>query len=323
MEYRELGNTGLKVSEIGFGAWGISGGDHAYGKTDDGESVAALEYAYNNGINFYDTSNCYGQGHSESLIGETFKGRRGKVVIASKFGFYLQDQKYFQDFSVKHLMESFHGSLKRLQTDYIDLYQLHSPVLSVLENEDLLSELQKLQKQGMIRVIGISPRSPLEALHVAQYFGFKSVQVNFNLIDQRAFDNGFFELATTENIGVICRTPLCFGFLTGFFNKDTRFPTDDHRSKWTPKQVVRWAEAIEKFRDVYSSRYSPVQFALKFCLAFNSISTVIPGMMNVSEVKENISVFEKEDLTDDDLVSITSIYKANTFFEKHSEGVKN
>ena len=214
MKYRVFGNTALKVSEIGFGAWGIGGGDYAYGKTDDKESVAALEYAFDNGINFYDTSDCYGQGHSEHLIGKTFRSRRDDVIIATKFGFYLQNKKYVQDFSVKNLTESIHNSLKRLQTDYIDLYQLHSPEISILGNSDLLSELKKLQQQGKVRFIGVSLCSPREALVAIKSYGFKSVQVNFNLIDQRAFDDGLFDLAVDDKVGVICRTPLCFGFLT-------------------------------------------------------------------------------------------------------------
>jgi aryl-alcohol dehydrogenase-like predicted oxidoreductase len=318
MKYRKLGETGLEVSELGFGAWGIGGGDYAYGKTDDKESVAALEYAFDNGINFYDTADLYGQGHSEHLIGKTFRSRRDDVIIASKFGFYLRDKKPVHDFSVKHLTESIDNSLRRLQTDYIDLYQLHSPDISVLENSDLLSELQKLQQQGKIRVIGISPRSPQEALVAIKNYAFKSVQINFNLIDQRAYGDGLFDLAVDEKIGVICRTPLCFGFLTGLLNKDTKFPADDHRSNWTPRQIELWAGALDKFKDIYSSRYTPIHFALKFCLAFKGVSTVISGMMRVSEVKDNLSIFDKGDLTSDDLTSISSVYKANTFFDRTS-----
>src|SRR3989338_3843598 len=225
MNYRQLGATGLKVSEIGFGGWGIGGvanGAVAYGPTDDRESVDALQRAFDLGINFYDTSDVYGYGHSEALIGAVFKRVRTKVTIASKVGFLRADGP--QDFSSRHIRTAIEQSLRRLQTDYIDLYQLHSPPIMLLESDvGIMHTLESLRKEGKIRALGISVRSPDDGLIAIRKFGFKCVQVNFSLLDQRAVENELMELCKARNVGLICRTPLCFGFLSGKYSAESVF----------------------------------------------------------------------------------------------------
>ena len=157
MKYRKLGQTGIEISEIGFGAWGIggnAGGAAGYGATDDRESKAALRRSFELGVTFYDTSDLYGFGHSESLIGEVFKGAREKVVMATKVGFHSPHEP--QDFSSAHLRRSLEASLKRLQTDYLDLYQLHNPPVELLEREEeILKTLEAMKREGKIRAFGI------------------------------------------------------------------------------------------------------------------------------------------------------------------------
>lgn len=317
MQYRILGATGLRVSEIGFGAWGIGGdakGAVAYGPTDDGESKKALRHAFDAGVNFFDTADFYGFGHSEEVLGAGLAAIRSHVIIATKVG--MLDAAGNQDFSTGHIRRSLEQSLKRLGTDYIDLYQLHSPPISLVEsNGEILDCLKSLQREGKIRSIGISVRSPAEGL-VAANLGFQCLQVNFNLLDQRAAENGLFEICQKKNIGVIGRTPLCFGFLTGQYTSQNKFAESDHRNRWKPAQRDKWAGAYPMFLSALRDpgTQTPAQFALRFCLSFPAISSVIPGMLTAAHVDDNTPASNLGVLTDAERLAIMGIYKENDFF---------
>lgn len=319
MNYRALGKTNCQVSEIGFGAWGIGGtnkGAVAYGPTDDKQSKVALKMALDLGVTFFDTSDFYGFGHSEKLIGEVFRHCRDDVFIASKFGFVALPDA--QNFSSKHLLSAVDRSLKRLQTEYIDLYQLHSPPLEVI-NDELMSTLEKLVQRGKIKHIGVSLRSPSDGFVALQDYAFDTIQVNYNLVDQRAFDIGLFDLCQKKNVGVIIRTPLCFGFLTGKYTGQSRFDTSDHRSRWSEAQIDLWSKAYQVFLLSLTQTHelTPAQVALKFCLSHDAVSTVIPGMLNGAQVRENASVSDGSGLPRDVLVKIRETYTNHTFFVRN------
>ena len=206
MRYRPLGKTGLTVSEIGFGGWGIGGpspGATSYGPTDDAVSLRTLERAFEQGITLYDTSNAYGDGHSEALIGQAFKQRRTQVVIATKAGFPRFDQD--QDFSPGQLRASLEGSLRRLQTDHVDLFQLHSPPIALLRDDPaILATLRSLVQEGKARAFGLSVRAPEDGLVAIRELGFPVVQVNLNLLDQRAVGNGLTEVQVGRLSNLLC-----------------------------------------------------------------------------------------------------------------------
>ncbi len=290
MKYRAIGKTGIKVSEIGFGAWGIGGetfdGAHSYGATDDNESKRALQRAFELGITFYDTSDIYGYGHSEDLLGEVFGKRRDKVVIAGKAGFTKHNGPH--DLSPAYLRKCLEGSLKRLRTDYLDIYQLHTPPMDLVEKTpEAIEELKKMKQEGKIRAIGISVKNPADAIPAIEKYGFESIQVNFNMIDQRALEFGVFDLAEKHGAGIVVRTPLAYGFLTGTI-KDIHFGPHDHRSAWPENQLKRWAEAPELFAFLSKGKdWTPTQLALKFCISFPAVSVVIPGILHPSEAEEN------------------------------------
>ena len=216
MNYRPLGGTGIQVSEIGFGSWGIGGivrDSSAYGTTDDQISRRALEAAFEAGVTFFDTAALYGYGHSEELIGETFHKVRDRIVISTKAGYV--DFSGAQDFSPGYLRRSLKESLRRLQTGYVDVFQLHDPPIDLLEKDDsIMDMMEKLRCEGKIRVIGISTRSPADSLIAVDHLGFKSVQVNFNLVDQRAVEIGLYPACHTHGAGIIVRT-LVFRFPDG------------------------------------------------------------------------------------------------------------
>lgn len=316
MKRRPLGDTGLTVPEIGFGTWGLGG--TSYGPVDETVAKAALLRALELGIDFFDTSDMYGDGRSEELLGRTFRGRRDQILLATKGGNLPHTGMHMpQDFSSRHLTAALDHSLRRLQTDHVDLYQLHSPTLPDIEkNDDLIPLLQGWVREGKIRTFGISVRSPQDGIAAIQRFGFPVVQVNFNMIDQRAAADGLFGLAREKGAGIIARTPLVFGYLTGTLSGNEKFSGSDHRANWPQDQLKRWAEAPRLFDFLaLPGRRSTVQACLRFCLDQDAVSTVIPGMMSIREVEENAQASELPPLSPDERQRIQDIYRTHDFYD--------
>jgi aryl-alcohol dehydrogenase-like predicted oxidoreductase len=295
--YRPLGGSGIEVSAIGFGAWAIGGrtpGATSYGETDDAVSRRALDEAFDRGVTFYDTASVYGDGHSETLIGETFRDRRDRVVIATKAGILPSFRGY--DFSAPWLRTSLEGSLRRLQTDYIDVLQLHNASADVVHAEPPVGEvLARFVEEGKIRAYGFSTPSPQDALALLTIAGTTCCQVNLNLLDWRAVDIGLFKAASAAKIGVIARTPLAFGFLTGRLTRDTTFDDTDHRSRWSRERILAWLDAADAVFAAFgpsADEQGRTDIALRFCLSFAEVSTVIPGMLSPEEVRANIAAVD-------------------------------
>jgi aryl-alcohol dehydrogenase-like predicted oxidoreductase len=317
MKYRFLGKTGLSISEIGYGTWGL-GGD-SYGPISDETSIECLRRAYELGVNFFDTSDLYGAGHSEEVIGRAFRADREKVILATKVGLLPHTGFYMpQDLSPEYIGRALEASLRRLNTDYVDLYQLHSPEVAYLrEHPEVFDALDELCVSQKVRNIGLSARSPLDAMDLLKLYPFASVQVNFNLIDHRGVDDGLFSLAKKEKIGIIARTPLCFGYLTGKLSGKKDFKGQDHRANWPEDQLNRWANAPGLFDKLLQKKaYLPSQLALSFCLQPEAVSTTVPGMMKLIEVEQNTACSDLPRLSNDDIQEIKRIYLSNTFFDK-------
>jgi aryl-alcohol dehydrogenase-like predicted oxidoreductase len=318
MRYRTLGLTEISVSEIGFGAWGIGGpspGTTSYGPADDGLSRRTLDRAFERGVTFYDTSNAYGNGHSEELLGQAFQSRRDRVVIATKAGYPRFDLD--QDFSPEYIRRSLEGSLQRLGTDYVDLFQLHSPPLALLQGDpEILETLRQLEREGKIRAWGVSVRAPDDGAALIEQLGVPVIQVNLNLMDQRAVEIGLLSLAQLHRIGVIARTPLCFGMLSGHVTTDTLFDPRDHRSKWPKAQIARWIEGSRQFVGAVatSDRSTPAQVALRYCLSHPAITSAIPGMMRPEEVDDNAGASTAGPLNEVQMAEIARIYGSENFF---------
>ena len=316
MKYRALGRTGLQVSEIGFGAWGIGGrtvGTTSYGDTDDRTSLAALDRALDRGITFFDTSSAYGNGHSESLIGQAFVSRRDEVVIATKAGYDAWDKP--PDFSPSAVVTSAEASLRRLRTETIDLFQLHNPPPEALRSPELRGALADLRKAGKIRAWGVSAKSPVEAIDALQEFDAAVVQANFNMMDVRALD-GLLAEAERRQAGFIGRTPLCFGFLSGTISKDTAFPPGDHRLGWSRAQLDNWIEGAADL--LVAVKAAPgqeaAQSALRFCLAFPAISSVIPGILTSGEADANARASDVGPLPQAAVAAVLEINRQRQFF---------
>ncbi len=309
MNYRELGSTGITVSEIGYGTWGLTGG--AYGSVRLENSERCLIHAFENGITLYDTADLYGNGASEILIGKQLGSVRKKIVIISKGGMLPHDTFVMpQNFSPKYIQKALDNSLMRLATDYLDIYLLHSPKLEDMQNNDaLIGLLEKAVASGSIKAFGISARSPGDALTFLNEYPIKVLEVNFNIIDQRVLDIGLLALAREKGVGIIARTPLSFGYLSGCLNGYEAFETGDHRANWPESQRKRWAAGYKMF-DFLSegTNRTPAQAALKFCLSYPEISSVIPGMLEIRHIDENIASSDLHKLEFEELLEVRRLY---------------
>lgn len=318
MEYREFGKTGLIVSEVGFGGWTIGGPAMAgeipigWGKVDDRESMEALYSAYYNGINFYDTADFYGLGHSEELIGKAFKGKSDRVIIATKVGHRISpDNNIYLDYSKDYILKACEGSLKRLQREYIDIYQLHSARMEHLERGECIEAMQKLKSEGKIRYWGISlntftPEAEAEFL-INNGLG-DSFQVVLNIINQISLQRVIPE-AKKNGYGIIARMPYQFGLLTGKFTSETRFEKDDHRSfRLKPDVMVKALAALDQFWKELglASNEEKTQLAMSFVLSVKGVSVAIPGIRTKSQAEKNSGPFSK--LDEKTLDKITALY---------------
>jgi aryl-alcohol dehydrogenase-like predicted oxidoreductase len=299
------------VSEIGFGAWGIGGatpGATSYGATEDAASLAALERAFDRGINFFDTADVYGYGRSERLIGAFIRTRRDRVVVASKVGMTRYDRP--PDFSAAHLEASLEASLARLGTDHLDLLQLHSPPPSLAADQpEAIRVLESFVKDGRVRALGVSLASPRDMAAFVALDALSVVQVNLNMLDRRAVTGGVLAQAQRAGWGVIARTPLCSGFLSGAVTRETQFAPHDHRSRWSRDQIARWVDGADKaFRCVTPvAGETRTQTALRYCLSYPEVSTVIPGMLVAAEVEENAGACDFGPLSDHERVQIEAL----------------
>lgn len=297
MNYRKFGNTDLTVSEIGFGTWAIGGAAFVgkipigWGPSDDAVSAAAIHKALDAGINFFDTADFYGLGHSEELLGNTL-GNRNDVVIASKVGQKVGANNNIEiDYTKDYVIKACDASLKRLKRDHIDFHQLHVARMQHLENGECIEAMQQLQKEGKIRYWGISLITfhpfPEADFFLTNQIG-QGFQLVFNLINQRALP--IINQAAAKGYGIIARMPLQFGLLSGKIKPDTVFTADDHRSYRVVPPITEATLQILKEQvwplcEKYQTTASGL--ALSYILSYPEISTVIPGIRTPEHVGLN------------------------------------
>ena len=305
MRYRELGSTGLKVSEVGFGAWAIGGNAHgnSYGPTDDRASMAAVQKAVELGCTFFDTADAYGHGHSEELLGKALRGQRDKVFIATKVGGDFYHGAPRMNFSPDYIEFALGKSCERLQTDYIDLYQLHNPPVQLVKNGSLFGTLEALKEKGRIHHFGISIHDPQEGLLAMKSGRPETIQVVFNILRQDA-KLQLFQAAKDNGVGIIAREPLANGFLTGRHTAEDEFPRGDIRNGFPQDYILNLVLAAEQLRFLETKSRSLAQAALRFVLDQKEVSTVIPGAKSPQQVEENLSASTVAPLTGEELMRI-------------------
>jgi aryl-alcohol dehydrogenase-like predicted oxidoreductase len=322
MKYRLLGRTGFRVSEIGFGAWAIGGSMDVSGfpvgwsNVNDADSIAAVEKALELGVNFFDTADMYGRGHSEELLGKTLKGK--DVIIATKVGNRVEGNSARKDFSAAYVRQSIEGSLKRLNRDVIDLYQFHNPETNDYKRDDLFNVLHNLKEEGKIRAAGVSISHPKEGLAILQYAIIDSIQVLFNVLNQEPARNLIPE-AEAKGVGIVVRVPLASGLLTGKFKETDRFFSDDNRSNYlTPKRMKETIAAVEKIKELTSKTNLPLAaISLAFLLHFSGVSCLIPGAKDPMQAEQNASASDIR-LPDEVVQSLREQFSEFNFYLKNN-----
>lgn len=324
MQYRELGRTGWNISAVSFGAWAIGG---SWGQVDDKQSLEALHRAIDLGVNFIDTADVYGDGRSERLVAELHRGRKEEIHIATKAGRRLNPHTA-DGYNRNNLVAFVERSLKNLQTETIDLLQLHCPPNQVYYRPEVFEVLEDLVQAGKLQYYGVSVKSPEEGLKAMDFPNLQSVQIIFNMFRHRPAEL-FFEQAKRRQVGILARVPLASGLLTGKMKPDTRFETDDHRQfnrqgeafdvgeTFSGVQYATGLEAVEELRAICPAGMSLAQFALRWILMFDGVTCAIPGAKRPEQAEANCSAADLPPLSDETMRAVRRIYDTHVRHQVH------
>jgi aryl-alcohol dehydrogenase-like predicted oxidoreductase len=309
LEKRVLGKSGIAVTEIGMGLW-AAGGDQ-WGATDDQEIFDAIDFALDSGVNFFDTADVYGDGHSEELLGQAMQGRRDRFIVATKIGWRDFDGEKGQSAydTVDKLIAGVESNLRRLQTDTIDLIQSHinfrEPTMEII-----LEGFQRLQRDGKVRAYGTST-SDFDYLRAFNADGnCAALQIDYSIL-HRMPETDIFPYCQSQNIGVIVRGALAMGILTDKFTAETRFDEGDFRRSWheEPDQKAIFLDDLQKVAELrpLANGRSMAQLALQFTLAHPAVTTVIPGAKNVRQMRDNVEAGLLKPLSAAEMAQIDAI----------------
>ncbi len=316
MQYRDLGRTGWKVSEISFGAWAIGA---SWGEVNDDKSLAALHRAIDLGVNFIDTADVYGDGHSERLIAQVLRDRPGEdIIVATKAGRRLP-QQLSEGYSPQNLNNWIDRSRKNLDTDCLDLVQLHCPPTDLYYMPEVFGILDDMVKAGKIRYYGVSVEKVEEALKAIEYPNVQTVQVIFNMFRHRPSEL-FFPEAKRRRVGILARVPLASGLLTGKMSRDSQFASDDHRNfnrhgesfdrgeTFSGVDFESGLQAVEDIAPLVPPGMTMAQFALRWILMFDAVSCAIPGAKRPDQAEQNVAASDFPPLTEVQMTKIREIY---------------
>ena len=325
MQYRTLGRTGIRVSEIGFGAWAIGGTAEAsgmplgWGHSSDDESLAAIRRARELGVNFFDTADSYGFGRSESLLGIVLSRHRQDIVVATKVGVVrTSGGQLRKDFSKQHIFHAVDGSLKRLRSDYIDLYQLHNPTIDDLHRGHIQEAMERLQDSGKVRFWGVSVSTVDEGLEIVRSGWGHAIQVLYNVLNQ-APAGELLPLAKERGFGVIARVPLASGLLTGKYREGAVFAADDIRQNvLTQRRLTEVTQRVDEVTSIIGGAARNIaEGALRFVLANDAVASAIPGARNARQVETNVAATEGR-LPDDVVTKLRSRLGDYNFYHRHN-----
>jgi len=316
MNERRLGRTGLSVSEIGYGAWGI-GGSMWLG-ADDQESLRALNRAIDLGVNFIDTADVYGDGHSERLIGRLRKERSEELIVATKAGRRL-DPHVAEGFTRRNLSAFVERSLTNLGADAIDLLQLHCPPPDVYDMPEVFGILDDLVREGKLRYYGVSVERVEEALRAARYPNVQSIQIIFNMFRLKPAEE-LFPVVREKQIGILARVPLASGLLSGKLRRDSTFEPRDHRNynrhgesfdvgeTFSGVDYETGLQAVEELRALVPADATMAQLALRWILMFPEVTAAIPGAKDVRQTEDNVRAASLPPLSDDVMTRVRDVY---------------
>ena len=325
MEYRDLGRTGMRVSEISLGTWAFGDG---WGTVSEDDALGALNRAVDLGVNFLDTADVYGDGRSEKLIATLLKARpNDEILVATKAGRRL-DPHTPEGYDYDNLSAFVERSLNNLGVEALDLLQLHCPPTEVYRQDSTFEALDRLQEAGKVRNYGVSVEKVEEARMALDYPGVVTVQIIFNIFRQKPAEE-FFPLAEERNVGILARVPLASGLLSGKMRADRVFSEDDHRNFNREGQAFDRGEtfsgvdfetglrAAEGLKDLVPEGNSLAQFALRWILMHPAVSCAIPGGKNPSQVEDNVAAVEMPPLPDEVMQRAREIYDSHVRDEVH------
>jgi len=315
MNYRQLGNTELSISEVSFGTWGI-GGD--WGGSSDTDALKGLEKAIDSGGNFFDTADVYGSGHAEQLLAKATKGKEDTVHIATKFcrAGDIHDLRTYSEDAVRQYCEQ---SLKRLEREAIDLYQIHCAPMNILKDGRVFETLDKMKAEGKIRHYGVSVETVEEGLFCLSVPGVKALQVIFNLFRQKPAE-ALLPQAKAGGVGILVRLPLASGLLTGKFSKDTSFAANDHRSfnangeqfnvgeTFAGLPFEKGVELAEELKWIAEGRGDMARASMRWLLDFREVSCIIPGFKNVAQVDNNLGAIDVPVFSEAERAALAQFY---------------
>ncbi|KGE20260.1 aldo/keto reductase [Paenibacillus wynnii] len=315
MNYRQLGNTELSISEVSFGTWGI-GGD--WGGSSDSDALKGLGKAIDSGVNFFDTADVYGSGHAEQLLAKATKGKEDTVHIATKFcrAGDIHDLRTYSEDAVRQYCEQ---SLKRLEREAIDLYQIHCAPMEILKDGRVFETLDKLKSEGKIRHYGVSVETVEEGLLCLNVPGVKALQVIFNLFRQKPAEE-LLPQAKAAGVGILVRLPLASGLLTGKFSKATAFAANDHRNfnangehfnvgeTFAGLPFEKGVELAEELKWIAEGRGDMARASMRWLLDFPEVSCIIPGFKNVAQVDNNLGAIDVPIFSDAEKAALREFY---------------
>ena len=318
MQYRALGRTGFEVSSISFGAWAIGG---TWGKVDDAESLRTLHRALDLGVNFFDTADVYGDGHSERLLARLRRERRDPFWVATKIG-RRSDPHTAQSYTRENLTAYVERCLKNLGVSALDLLQIHCPPTDVFYMPEVFGVLDDLARAGKVRHYGASVERVEEGLKALEYPQLQSLQIVFNILRQRPLEH-LLPRALERKVGILARLPLSSGMLTGKLTRGTQFQADDHRSfnregaafnkgeTFSGFDYDKGLAVVEKLRKLAPPGMSLLELALRFIASFPAVTCSIPGARRPEQVEQNVKAGEKGALEPQLVQSLAAIYESD------------
>ncbi|MBI4367999.1 MAG: aldo/keto reductase [Candidatus Omnitrophica bacterium] len=331
MRYRRFLKSGVTTSEVGFGLWTLSTG--WWGNVTDQDAIRLLQRAYDFGIIFYDTADTYGNGRGETLLAKAFRDRRNQITISTKFGYDFYhyagerkgQQEIPQDFSPQYIRFACEESLKRLETDHIDFYQVHNSKMDAVMNDELFETLEGLKSDGKILGYGAALGPAIgwrdEGIKVMQTRKIDGLHMIYNMLEQEPGCD-FFPVAEERQVGILVRVPHSSGMLEGVYTPDTQFDEKDHRSHRPRSWLVEGLQKVERLKFLTQDTGRTIsQAALKFILAQPSVVTTLPNIYNENQLREFASAVDTPDLTKAEIEQIEALYKCN-FYVKSAEEVE-
>ena len=313
MRYRELGRTGLQVSEIGIGAWGIGGvmmidgRPGSYGAADDAEAIRMIHWGLDQGINFIDSAPAYGFGHSEELVGQALKGRRDKVIVETKVGEHHVNGLPVWRFDPPFVREAIDQSLRRLQTDYIDSYVLHLPSAGGVSTEQALEAIETARDSGKVRFAGASIYSNDQGVELTASGRCDVIQQVVSLLQAEA-TQALLPTALEHGVGIVARQVLFKGFLTDAVTRETVFADTDMRSRY-PKETVRgYFDRIDELSFLWSDgRRRRIEAAIQYALSHPAVGTVICGAVTQQELSDAVAAGDAAPFSDEETARVAEI----------------